>query len=705
MDKKSTRDFPDSKSKEKSETDNTHLQSTQASMQKKETQSIFDKIPEGVIFTDAHGRIRYLNKQAKSLFGEQIKPHAGDEEAQDLGLYLDDGTMPYPENELPFIRALHGETTQAEEMFLREKDEDEGIWVSMTSYPLNNSGDTIDGAISFIRDINYRKQIEFSQQSLTKKTEALYKLSHTIAEAGNNIKILSQSVAKFISESIGDLCIITLRNSETPEIEISAFSDTNPTGNTLVRKLTARSIRIDLEKGLIGGVIKSGEPLLIPSIHPDTIRAITSSEFEEIVDKVSLESLLIVPLLGRSGVLGAISIFRHSGSKSFKLDDQTFLLDIAHRTALAIENCRLFESLRIEMDERLSTKQMLDTSEERFRAIFESTNLGIKVLDLDGNILQTNTAFQEMLGYSEVKLLGRHFSDFLFRADLPRSLNLIQNLRVSGTPQHLFEHRIVKKDETVIWVKTVFSPVRKYNGSEKLAYIVGIVENINEQKQTEREMKELRDRLQISIENERLRLAQELHDNPIQTLHSVMYGFAELRPQVDRQITEKLDKLSSDVQAVINDLRTTTKELRPPTISDFGLENAIRSYTEDFLEKYPELNVSLSLAQDRQLLSEGTRLALFRIFQQAMMNVVRHSEATEIRVRFAFDVEKIYLEVSDNGKGFDVPSNWIEFVREDHFGLAGAAERASSLGGSLEVESHPGNTTIIKVSIPRRESK
>ncbi|MGB7876962.1 MAG: PAS domain S-box protein, partial [Anaerolineales bacterium] len=526
-----------------------------------------------------------------------------------------------------------------------------------------------------------------------------------ITEAGNNIKILSQSVAKFISESIGDLCLVILKNSEASQVEINAFSDTNPTGNTLMRKLTARSIRVDEEKGLVGGVIKTGEPLLIPSIHPETIRAITLPDFEEIVDKVGLVSLLIVPLRGRSGVLGAISIFRHTGGKSFKLDDQTFLMDIAHRTALAIENCRLFESLRAEIAEKLSTKQKLDTSEERFRAIFESTTLGIKVLDLDGNILQTNIAFQEMLGYSEVELLGRHFSDFLFRADLPRALNLIQNLRVSGTPQYLFEHRTVKKDETVIWVKTVFSPVRKKNGSKKLAYIVGIVENINEQKQTEQEMKELRDRLQISIENERLRLAQELHDNPIQTLHSVMYGLAELRSQADHQLTEKLDTVSSEIQAVINGLRITTKELRPPTIFDFGLENAIRSYTEDYLEKYPNISVSLSLAQDRQLLPEEMRLALFRIFQQSMMNIIRHSEATDVHVRFAFDVEKVYLEISDNGKGFDVPSNWIKFVREGHYGLAGAAERVSSLGGSLEVESNPGNTTIIKVSIPRQEAQ
>jgi len=310
-----------------------------------------------------------------------------------------------------------------------------------------------------------------------------------------------------------------------------------------------------------------------------------------------------------------------------------------------------------------------------------------------------------MLGYSDVELLGRHFSDFVFRADLPRTLNLIQDLRVTDTTQYLLDHRVVRKNESFLWVKTIFSPVKKSNSNGKTAYIVGILENINEEKQTEQEMRELRDHLQISIEKERLRLAQELHDNPMQTLHSALYGLEELQLSADQKTKDKLCQVSSDIQSVLDGLRATTKELRPPTIFDFGLENAIRSYTEDFLAKYPELNISLSLAQDHQILPEEIRLALFRIFQQAMMNVIRHSEATEIHVRFAFDVEYVYLEISDNGQGFKVPSNWIEFVREGHYGLAGAAERTSSLGGSFAVESVPGNTTTIKVSIPRQETR
>jgi PAS domain S-box-containing protein len=308
-----------------------------------------------------------------------------------------------------------------------------------------------------------------------------------------------------------------------------------------------------------------------------------------------------------------------------------------------------------------------------------------------------------MLGYSNAEFFGRHYTDFLFPADIPQALKLVKDLKISGATQYLFEHRAVTKDNSIVWVKTTFSPVYTSNGNRKMAYIVGILENVSERKRIELQMKELRDRLQSNIELERLRMAQELHDNPMQSLYSVIYRVEELRSSADTHLDEDLKKVTSEVQAVIDSLRATAQELRPPTIFDFGLENAIRSYVDDFSEKHPNLKISLSLAQDRQLLPENIRLALFRIFQQSLMNVVRHADATKVKVRFAFDPEEVRLEISDNGQGFEVPTNWMEFVRSGHYGLAGASERVDSLGGTFMVESNPGNTTTVTVAIPWKE--
>jgi PAS domain S-box-containing protein len=386
------------------------------------------------------------------------------------------------------------------------------------------------------------------------------------------------------------------------------------------------------------------------------------------------------------------------------MEDQTFLTDIAYRATLAIEHCRLFESLHAEITERLSAKQALAMSEERFRSIFESVTVGIKVLDLDGRILQTNRAFQLMIGYSEEELIGNSFHKFLHPEDVRKAVRLFQDVKTNGTSSFRFEHRTHHKDTSIVWVKTVFTVIKKGGEDQSPAFVVGIVENITEQKRIESEMAELNNRLQASMELERLRLAQELHDSPMQSLYSAIYRLEELRGHADDSLREGLSDVKQYIQQVLQDLRATAKELRPPTIFNFGLENAIRSHANDIVEKHPNLNIHLSLAHDRQILPEKVRLALFRIFQQSLANVIRHARATEVRVRFSFDAEEAHLEIRDNGRGFEVPSNWIDFVREGHYGLAGAAERANALGGVFKVQSKPGNSTTIRVTIPWKDS-
>ena len=173
-----------------------------------------------------------------------------------------------------------------------------------------------------------------------------------------------------------------------------------------------------------------------------------------------------------------------------------------------------------------------------------------------------------------------------------------------------------------------------------------------------------------------------------------------MRTKTDPETGEVLRELKDTIQGVLQDLRATAKELRPPTISSFGLENAIRSHAYDVQEKYPHIAIHLSLAHDQQSLPDNVRLALFRVLQQALTNVVRHADATEVRIHFSFDAEEAHLEISDNGKGFTVPANWIEFVRQEHYGLAGAAERVGARGGVFKVQSKPGNSTTVRVTIP-----
>jgi PAS domain S-box-containing protein len=669
------------------------------------SEKVFDAIPLAVISVDWKGQIQYMNRAATAMLGEPAKDLKLEAWSDRFGFYLDDGVLTYPSQKLPVARVLRGEAVQeAEEMILRKDGAEKGNWISMSAELLLDENGNMDGAIALIRDIDYRKQIELSREKNLKRTEALYEFSHAIAEAGNDLNKIMNLVAKFTAEVIGDLSIVSLLNTQGDKLRVGAYYDPDKTALALMRKLFSPEFEYEHSRTLGGSVIKTGEPLLLPFIPAEQLQAVTLPALKEFIEVVGIESVLIVPLVGRSGVVGIINLARHHDHKPFNVEDQSFLTDIAYRAALAIENCRLFESLHAEITERLSAKQALAISENRFRSIFESVTVGIKVLDLDGKILQTNYAFQSMIGYTEEELVGNHFHKFLHAEDVRTAIRLFQDVKAKGTSSFRFEHRTVHKDTSIVWVKTIFTVITRGNEDQSPAFIVGIVENITEQKRIEMEMAELNSRLQNSMELERLRLAQELHDSPMQSLYSAIYRIEEMRSSADPQFKEALTDVKQHIQNVLQDLRATAKELRPPTIFNFGLENAIRSHANDIVEKHPNLNIHLSLAHDRQILPEKVRLALFRIFQQSLANVIRHAKATEVNVRFSFDAEEAHLEIKDNGKGFEVPSNWIEFVRQGHYGLAGAAERANTLGGTFKVQSKPGNSTTIRVTIPWRDS-
>lgn len=704
MDEKLIRDSLGRSNLEKTAAETVNNQFAHMSAQSTNLQTIFDNIPEAIVFVDRQGRIRNMNMAAKSLLSEPDESVALEEWPRKFGLYLDDAMTHYPGDKMPLLRALLGEAVQGEEMILRKDSSQIGVWISMSSAPFRSGDRSIEGAIALIRDITYRKRIELSQEKLARRTEALYKLSRLIAEAGHDLNRITNMTANFASEVIGDLSVIMLLTASGEKLRAAAFYDSDPTVLAHFRKSLIDTPEFSPSQGIESGVLRSGEPLLIPSIQPEQLQSFAIPGLARYVSEIGVESILIVPLIGRSGTLGTINLFRKAGHRPYNVEDQSFLMDISYRMVMAIENSRLFDSLRAEISERQSAEQALDISERRFRAIFESTTLGIKVLDLDGNILQTNPAFQRMMGYTETELLGRHFLNFVHAGDVERASKLFHGLKMSGIPFFRFEHRTIHKDQSILWVKTIFSVVKRGGGENNVAFVVGILENITEQKRIELEMSELNSRLQNSMELERLRLAQELHDNPMQALYSAIYRIEELRAKADSELRTALEKVSTDIKGVLQGLRATAKELRPPTIFNFGLENAIRSHTDDFEEKHPDVKITLSLAHDRQLLPEKVRLALFRVFQQSLTNVLRHSDATEVQVRFSFDAEEARLEISDNGKGFAVPSNWIEFVRQGHYGLAGAAERVHALGGTFEVESRSGNSTVVRATIPWKDS-
>ena len=220
---------------------------------------------------------------------------------------------------------------------------------------------------------------------------------------------------------------------------------------------------------------------------------------------------------------------------------------------------------------------------------------------------------------------------------------------------------------------------------------------LNKEKHQQQHLYESRLRLAEDREAERLRLAQELHDGPVQDLHAIRIRLNMKGPYGQGTAAEMED----DLLHVIRELRAISEDLRPPALSPFGLGTALRAYIERFQKRFPDLDITSTIAEDGQGLPERVRLALFRICQEALNNVVQHARATRAWICYTLEPKHVVLEVRDNGDGFDVPKDWIELAHDGHYGLLGMLERAESIDASINITSTPGEGSCIRVKAAR----
>ncbi|MDR3573314.1 MAG: PAS domain S-box protein [Anaerolineaceae bacterium] len=353
------------------------------------------------------------------------------------------------------------------------------------------------------------------------------------------------------------------------------------------------------------------------------------------------------------------------------------------------------------------TSDALYQSEARFRTIYEEAGIGIVIKGIDGRMLDCNTAFQSMLGYSSGDLVQRNYLDITHPLDKGISRKLFNELVAGKRKSYFVEKRYIHKDGQIVWGRITTSLVRGQDGRPR--FVIGMVENITENKQIEAELNELQQRLMQGREMERLRMAQDIHDGPLQEIIGVSYQIKELESVIKEDAlseqlrSEQLQAIRTNLQQLTNSVRAICGELRPPTLVPFGLEKTILSHVEDFQEAHPDMTINLDLVKDGQNLPEQIRLVLFRIYQESLNNILHHAQAKTIGITFKLVEDKAVLEVQDDGIGFVLPSRWVKLARQGHLGLVGAMERAKDVGGEFEVVTAPGQGTLIRAIVPIKE--
>lgn len=201
-------------------------------------------------------------------------------------------------------------------------------------------------------------------------------------------------------------------------------------------------------------------------------------------------------------------------------------------------------------------------------------------------------------------------------------------------------------------------------------------------------------------EKERERLAQEIHDGPVQDLHGL---HMRLKSMSDGSDPDRREEVADELMRVTGELRALSADLHPPALQRFGLAAALRSHADRLRNRHSALRIDLDLADEVGPLPDEYALALFRVAQEALNNAAQHGNATRVEV-WLHCGDTVELTIQDDGDGFTPPSDWHDLAEQDHYGLLGMRERAEAIGADLEIESRPGDGTQVRLRSTRAVS-
>jgi signal transduction histidine kinase len=209
-------------------------------------------------------------------------------------------------------------------------------------------------------------------------------------------------------------------------------------------------------------------------------------------------------------------------------------------------------------------------------------------------------------------------------------------------------------------------------------------------------------RLLMELEQERKRLAREIHDQVIQDMLGVGYRLEEVA--ADAEVTPTLEEAINDVRGsvrdLVGDLRHICGTLRPPTIDSLGLGSALQSYTHEW-SKRTGIRVALDLDPNLGRLPESTELSIFRIVQEGLNNVRKHAAASTVEICLEHtSPRRLMLAIADDGCGLAADFDLARLSAEGHYGVLGITERVALLGGRWRFQNRPEGGALIQVEIP-----
>jgi PAS domain S-box-containing protein len=366
-------------------------------------------------------------------------------------------------------------------------------------------------------------------------------------------------------------------------------------------------------------------------------------------------------------------------------------VEVAEQT---VELAQTNTDLKLEIAER-------KRAEDRTRLIIDTIPTMAWTIWPDGAVDFVNQRWLDYTGLTLEEIIAEHTSA-LHREDVSRALEKWHPDMAAGRPSE-DEMRLRRADGEYRWFLVRTAPLRDEQGNPVKWY--GVSVDIEDRKQAEEEVRRLSGRLLRSQDDERRRIARELHDSTGQNL----VALATMIGQLDRSISlgpsgeQQTSALLSECQALadqlIREVRTLSYVLYPPVLDEAGIEDAIRDYAKGFTNR-SGIQVDLDLSPGVGRVGRDIELTVFRVVQEALTNVQRHSSSQQAKIRI-YRNSNLTLEISDSGRGLSATAQKGKNERRFEFGVGiqSMRDRVNLIGGQLGIDSASGGTTV-RVTIP-----
>jgi PAS domain S-box-containing protein len=409
------------------------------------------------------------------------------------------------------------------------------------------------------------------------------------------------------------------------------------------------------------------------------------------------------PLIVVSGHIGESAAVQllHDGAANVVQKDRLGRLGTAISRAV----------INLELREASEGAQIaLKDSENRFRTLTELAPVGIYLTNTGQQVMYANERFRQFTGLSTEFLVGRDWRMSLHIEDDSSAFLATEAFAASPDVPLEFETRLARSDGSEVWL--IGTMLAQYDEDDELTGHIGVITDISERKRaeisllaSEQRLRDLSSHIFLIEEEQRAKIAREIHDDIGSSLTGLQMDVAWLkrelaevaleRPEIGSRL-EDLTRLIKDTGSIS---RRIAKSLRPG-ILDQGIMPAIQWLSLEHERRYG-VRCEFSPPTIEPTLTEGQSISLFRVVQEALNNIAKHAAATEIEIVMFIRPRELTLEIRDNGRGLQK----VKSDSEGGFGMLGMRERIQSIGGWMEVDSLLGRGVTVMIGVPYEPAK